>query len=339
MRELLLAILLVNVVTACAVAGKRPEWLEGEAKQYPRSRYIVATGSADNPSDAQTRALGNLSKIFEVKVEETSRDESSAMRRTSGEQVETGTHQLTARYIDAYSTKLLEGASVVENWFDKQQNRHYALAVISRSQLGTRLRADIAKVDRQIQTQLARGERTADLLRKAQFVYGARTTMKTREMLQKDLQIVDRTGVGVPTNWSVERLDQLIDATLSRVSIDQTVQEDPFGELGQSLQSAISAAGMQYNDQAANYTLRGKLDVQDVGWQEGWYWYRGALQVTVIKKTSGEVMASAECPLKSSAQSQQQSLIRLKSEIADWLNTQFRSAILAFGDLDQSAGG
>lgn len=327
------------LLTACATGGRQPAWIDGESNDYPQAGYLTATGSASRPEDAKTRALGNLAKIFEVKVEETSRDESSAWRQTADTGTRQGTSQLTARYIDAYSTKLLEGANVVENWYDKKQQRHYALAVISRSQLGTRLRNDISQADRYIQHRLMNADGLRDPVARAQMIYSARSALRAREMLQKDLQIVDRTGTGVPTDWSVRRLDARIDAALSRVTARVSVLQDPVGELERLLQSAVTAAGMRYTGESAEYELQGKLDVQDVGWQDGWYWYRGSLQVTLLKVSSGKVSAAVHWPLKSSGQSQQQSRIRLHDEIADRLNTGLRDALLSFSMEQSEPGG
>ncbi|MBN1378412.1 MAG: LPP20 family lipoprotein [Gammaproteobacteria bacterium] len=332
MKKLTLTAIAVSfLLTACATSGGQPDWIEGAAGEYPQSRYLTAAGSAANPEDAKSRALANLAMIFEVKVEETSRDESSAWQQSNESGIKQGVSRLTARYIDAYTSKLLEGASVVENWFDKKQQRYYSLAVISRSQISTRLRSEIGNSDRYVQLRLSNADLLQDPVARAQMIYSARSALVTREMLQKDLQIVDKSGAGVPTRWTTKMLDARIDAALSKVVVRESVAQDALGELDQLLKSAVTAAGMRYASETPEYDLQGKLDVQDVGWKDGWYWYRGSLQVTLTKIASGKVSASVQWPIKSSGQSQQQSQIRLRDDIAGLLNTKLKSALLFYG--------
>jgi hypothetical protein len=333
MKQLAFTVI-VCLLTACA-GSSRPDWLEGTAKDFPQAQYLTATGSAANPEDASTRALGNLAKIFEVQIDETSRDESSAWRKADETGVAQGSSQFTARNIDAYTTKLLEGARIAETWRDNEQGQHYALAVISRSQLSMKLRNQISQSDRYTAQRLTESNGLSDPILRAQKIYSAKSALKAREQSQRDLQIVDRTGVGVPSRWTTKDLDVLIDSELAKMTVSDSVLQDPLGELDKSLQSAITAMGMQYKKTEAGYDLQGSLDLQDVGLKEGWYWYRGALQVDLLSKTSKEIMASARFPLKSSGQSQQQSRIRMQNEIARLLNDELKHALLSFGSNKQ----
>ena len=333
MKKSLFTVLLCLLIS-CA-GGSRPDWLDGAAQDFPQALYLTASGSATNPEDAGTRALGNLAKIFEVQIDETSRDESSAWSKTEDTETVQGASQLTARYIDAYTTKLLEGARIVETWLDNEQARHYALAAISRSQLSTKLRGDINHADRYIALRLTQANHLTDPILRAQKVYSAKSALNTRQQSQRDLQIVDRTGAGVPAKWSIKDLDVRIDTELAKMSVSESVLQDPTGELEKKLQSAITAVGMHYAKTTAGYDLQGSLDLQDVGLQDGWYWYRGALQVNLLARANNKIMASARFPLKSSGQSQQQSLIRMQSEIARILNDELKHALLSFGSKQQ----
>ena len=331
MRKTVPVFLLISaLVAACATGGGRPDWIAGDSADYPPSRYLTATGSASNPEDAKTRALANLAKIFEVRVEETSRDESSAWQQSGEAGTVQGGSQLTARYIDAYSTKLLEGADTVAGWHDTESKRYYALAVISRGQLGTRLRGDINAADRYVQQRMNNARLLQDPVARAQMIFSAGSALRTREMLQKDLQIVDRTGTGVPASWTGKMLQARLDAALSKVSVRVQASPDSPVDLEALLRAAVTAAGMRYAPDAAAYELQGTVDVQDVGWRDGWYWYRGSLQVSLNRIADGKVSAAAHWPLKSSGQSQQQSRIRLHDQIADFLNRALRPALLAY---------
>ncbi len=330
-RFKLMILTICFLIVACVTNGGQPDWINGVSRQYPQSQYLIATGSAAAEEDAKRRASANLVKIFEVKVEETSRDESSAWRQTDDQKAIQGGSQLTVRYIDTYTSKLLEGASIVETWFNEEQSLNYALAVISRSQLSTKLRTDINHADRNINKRLSNVNALQEPILKSQVLYRAGQALRAREMLQKDLQIVDRTGVGVPASITSKELEVRIDAALSKAKVKEVVLQDSLGDLDRLLQTAVAAAGMQYSADQAVYALQGKLNVQDVGWQDSWYWYRGSLQLTLSDIATEKVRASMQWPLKSSGQSQQQSRIRLEEEILNLLNHKFKTEILAFG--------
>lgn len=325
--KIVAACLLILLLSACA-SGGRPAWVNGEDKRYPESGYLTAGGSAAKPEDAQARALANLAKIFEVRIDDAARDESAAWRETSGDTASQGSSQLTLRYIDTYTTKLLEGARIAESWRDDATGQHHALAVISRKQLSARLGDDIRKLDRHSQTLIADASRTPDPFKSAQLLYQARIAQVDRAAIQRDLQIVDPTGVGIRPLWTPQDLDARIDAELAKMTVSSRTPADAIVDINAHLQSGIRAAGMLYRDAGAAYRLDAALDVQDVGLQDGWYWYRGALELRLLHGDAETALATIRWPLKTAGQSRAQAEIRLKDEILALLGGRLKTALL-----------
>ncbi len=322
----------VILLTACTFGGGRPGWVDGASREYPASRFLLATGSASAPEDAKSRALANLAKIFEVKIDDISRDESSAWRETAGEGTVQGGSQLTVRYIDAYTTKLLEGANVVEQWFDRESRLHYALATVSREQLSAKLSGEIRQYDHHSQSLVAKSQQTRDPFRSAQYLYQARLAQQQRAALQRDLQIVDTRGHGIRPLWTAAQLERRIDEQLQRMPINTEVLSDSFGKLMRALRGGVSAAGMNYTKDNAEYRLSGTLDVEDKGLVDGWYWYRGALEVTLIRVRDDSIMATHRWPLKAAGQTKTQAAVRLDDQVLDKLTKNLKEALLAYTD-------
>lgn len=322
------------VLSACFGGGGQPTWVHERSADYPDTQYLTATGTAASSETAKSAALANLAKIFEVQVDESSRDEASAWQLTGEGEILQGGSQLTARYLDSYTTKLLEGASIAETWQGKDDKQYYALAVLSRSQLATRLKAEINKADRFIGTTLKRAKQSSEPLAAAQSLYRGQMALRQRELLQRDLQIVDATGRGVPAAWSSRELAIGVDKQLSRMRVATAILSGSLSELGgdleTALQAAVKAAGMQYAAEGS-YVLEMLLEVEDQGQQEGWYWYRGALEVKLKAAAKDVVLASYRWPLKAPGQTQAQARVRLQDQIAKNLNTQLKSALLSFG--------
>jgi hypothetical protein len=325
---------------ACASTGGRPGWLDGRAEAYPPARYLTATADAAQAENAKTRALSNLAAIFEVRIEETARDETAAWRRSDESGVEQGSRQRTARSVDAYTTKLLEGARIAEIWRDPQSGRHHALAVMDRGRLVRRLSGEIRSADRYAQTMVARAGRREGPLDSARALWAARNALVRREMLQRDLQIADATGAGIRPLWSSNDLEARVDAQLERMRVGSRVSADPVGGLDEALQAGIAAAGMTPVAAGAGrvpaYRLNGTLDVRDVGRRDGWYWFRGALEIELVETGSGASRFSHRWPLKASGQSREQARVRLEDHIADRLQTRFKAALLNFGRDDEA---
>ncbi|HEX7028640.1 MAG TPA: LPP20 family lipoprotein [Gammaproteobacteria bacterium] len=319
----------VMLLTACASNGGKPAWISGADDSFPESQYLTATGSAASPEDAKTRAMGNLAKIFEVRIDDAGRDESEAWMQSDGENILRGNRQATARFIDAYTTKLLEGADIAELWQDGKTGQHHALAVIPRAQASARLGDEIRKYDRNTQTLVTLAGRTADPFKAAQYLYQARTAQANRAMLQRDLQIIDINGVGVRPLWTVADLDTRIDQRLGEMTVTDKVLSDTTGELERHLQSGIAAAGMRLLLSGAAYRLEAQLDIKNAEYLDGWYWYRGALELSLLDNRSNTVLAAHRWPLKTSGQTENQAEVRLKDQLLDILNTELKTNLLA----------
>lgn len=318
------------LLNACASSGGKPAWINGVAKDYPQNQYLTAVGTASNVEVAKSAALANLAKIFEVKVNETSRDEAAAWRSSGddGKSVQGGS-QITVRYVDAFTTKLLEGATIAQIWQDEKSGQYFALAVASRSQLTNRLSTQIRKADQYAQRLLAQAKQQREPFRAAQALHRAQKALVSRELLQKDLQIVDISGRGIQPRWTTSDLELQINSILGRLAAATEVLLDPVGDLEPALPAAVTAIGMQYREQA-RYQLQASLDVEDLGWRDNWYWYRGALEVQLLNVDSDEVLANHRWALKSSGQSQEQARIRLQDQVANRLHTQLKGVLLSF---------
>lgn len=325
----LLYALYAAILGGCATGSTGPAWITGADKAYPKSGYLTATGSADNPEDAKTRALANLARIFEVRIDDAGRDESAAWLESNGEDTTRGNRQSAARFIDAYSTKLLEGADIAERWQDKSTRQYYALAVMPRAQAGARLGEQIRKYDRNTQTLVTEAGRTADPFKAAQHLYQARSDQANRAALQRDLSIVDPNGIGVRPLWTVGDLDARIDRLLGQMTVTGKVLSDTTGELEHALQSGIAAAGMQLSATGAAYRLDAQLEVKDAEYRDGWYWYRGALEASLLDNHNDRVLAANRWPLKTSGQTEAQAKVRLNDQLLQILNKQLKTALLA----------
>lgn len=326
-------------ISGCAMQAERPDWINGESHRYPVKDYLSASGSADKPEEATNRALANLARIFEVEVEDSTIDQSRAELQSRGDEVTRQNSQLAVRYVNAYTHKLLEGAEVVQSWHDNGNMRYYALAVISRAQLATRLKTEIAGRDRETQSRLNQSHQASDTLDALRYLNQACLLQYDRESFQRDLQIVDRNGKGVQPRWTSLELDADIQKHLTQLKVSTSLIVDDLNAIQndtpaerhawhQLLQGALASIGVTAISAPTDYTLQLGLEREDLGYQEGWYWLRGIMELRLRDAQSGQVRSLSRWPLKTAGQTRQQAEMRLKSEGLKILKEQIKNILL-----------
>ncbi|MBI3563957.1 MAG: LPP20 family lipoprotein [Elusimicrobia bacterium] len=110
------------------VGGARPSWVEGESPEFPRARFVLGVGSADEENGASDRARGEVARVFSADVtvntmvDQTEKGDgkTSSFSSTVSDQVKTAT------------AKILEGVEIVARWKDASTGRYYALAALDK---------------------------------------------------------------------------------------------------------------------------------------------------------------------------------------------------------------
>ncbi len=328
---LLLGVLLAGCMQSTAtVSADRPDWLQGEPSQYPNVRYLTATGSAGDAERAKERALANLARIFELRIRESStsvQEVQSQKQKQAGEET-VSTRQQLRQQIQIDTDKIIQGARIAEQWLDRRDATHYALAVLNRRQAGTNLRSVIERLDADTQHQLDKlvGSTPVEQVSR---LSAALDLQQQRDALQQTLKIIDRSGQGLPAQWSRAELQDRLQQALSAMRIALAVKQDDVGELAELVSGAMGKAGMPANNRNYAYILTASLHTQPAFQNQGWYWLRGNLSLQ-LSDAVGKVLGARSWPLKVS--SVQQALLkpRMRSKVEKILNSELQSTILGF---------
>lgn len=285
-------ILATAVLSACA-GGKQPSWITKAAEQYPETRYLTASGTADDQNTADSRALANLARIFEVAIEDSAMDFSEALVSGQGDQRVVKNEQRAARSVNTFAEQVLEGAQIAEHWRG-ESGPQYSLAVLAKGPAAQRLRAEIHNLDK----------KTSDLrsyaVNKANNPVAALSALEQARKIQLERAQLNRnfsvvTGQGITVKNNADSLETEVREALALLRFD--IEASPES-LGLGLQSAINALGAQYFERSA-YIIEGKMDTQPLQKKQGWYWLRGSVQLVLRK--GDEVIAKQRWPIKVSA--------------------------------------
>ncbi|MCW8936009.1 MAG: LPP20 family lipoprotein [Gammaproteobacteria bacterium] len=316
-------------ISGTLLAEPQPDWVEGDAGFYPNDKYMTATGSASNAELAKNRALGNLSKIFETHIKESSTTHSDTnVSIDNGSESFTKKHRI-AQQIQVRTDKIINGARIAETWKDDSLFTYHSLAVLDRLQAANNIKSEMSRLDGETQVMLDRSENNADVLFSLSALDKAVALQFERYTLQKTLKVIDTRGKGSPAKWNLAELKSKLENKLQKLEIATAVDNDPIGKLHQSLKSAMGNAGFPAGNGSTGFTLVANLDVQDLGFRQGWYWLRGKLSVKMVE-ANGRIRGRKQWALKVSALQHNDAESRLMTQVAKRLNTELKPAILEF---------
>lgn len=324
-------IMALALVHSCVYADSKPDWVDGESESFPYGQFITATGSASKAELAKDRALANLVKIFELKIQEESITRSDTrVNIKDGEESFTKSDRLEQQ-ISVRTDKVIDGARIAESWHDEEVFVYHALAVLERKQAGNNIRQEMLRLDDETETELSQVKKLRDPLRVMAGLNRALDNQRQRLSLQRMLKVIDLSGKGRSPQWSLAELRHQLDEALNNLQIATATDSDPIGGLEQALQSAMGNAGVPaVNSGMSNYTMVASLDVQDLGKREGWYWLRGKLSLKLIEASSGKIRARKQWPLKVSALQRTETDSRLMTQVSKVLNKDLKAVILSF---------
>lgn len=317
------------LVSTSLWAEPKPDWVEGAPGFYPNSQYMTATGSASSIALSKNRALGNLSKIFETQIKESTITQSDTrVSINNGKESYSKQHRVDQQ-IQIRTDKIINGARVAETWKDATVFTYHSLAVLDRKQAGNNIMGEMSRLDSETQSELKRSKSQSDVLLAMSALDQAVALQQQRLTLQKMLKVIDTRGKGSPSKWNLAELKGQLESRLQSLDIATAVDGDPIGKLNQLLKSAMGNAGFPAKKGSSAFTLVANLDVQDLGFRQGWYWLRGKLSIKMVE-ANGKIRGRKQWPLKVSALQHNDAQSRLMTQVSKTLNSELKSAILEF---------
>ncbi len=328
LRIILIAATLL-LLTACSAkpGDGRPDWVLGNSAKYPASSYLTGHGQASTQAQANDFARGELAKVFSVSVNEQSKDASSYSQTNAGGSAVMQNTLDVSRNINTRTDQVLTGVEISETWLDPKTQQYYALATLSRTKASAALRQQIGDLDASTTAYLNQAQNSDDLFDKITAAGGAVTAQQTRAALQKELQVVDMTGTGVPSSWALGKLQADRAALLKQLQISVAADGRDAPAVKKILAGALADSGFTVAD-GAPYTMTAVLDYADLKPQGGWYWISGTLQVTL--DGANRAHGVRRWDLKVSGTDPQLAKQRLMDQVAQYLQSDIQGTVLGF---------
>lgn len=318
--------------TALVVNADQPDWINGESSKYPNSAYVAASGSASDAERAKDRALANLTKVFELRIRESS---------TTRQDIHVGNHngvesidksQRLTQNVNIETDKIIDGARVAEQWKSADLT-HYALAVLDRRQAGNNILEAISKLDEQTDFELGSVKTKQNPLQKVAAYQRVLASQDQRNALQKTLKVIDLSGQGSESKWNRAELRAQMEASLSELKMRPEMIKDPTGGLDKLLKGAMAKSGFPESSSVQGYTLSAGLDLQSPTERQDWYWLRGKLTLR-LTAADGKVQGNKTWPLKVSATDKQQLNQRMLAKVEKILNQELKATVMGFSAIE-----
>jgi hypothetical protein len=326
-RAFAIVALMLSLLSGCASKPPvTPDWISGDSAKYSSSQYLIGRGQAAAQEEARDRARADLAKIFQVAVVAESEDVQKFKTDNTGPGQYEGQ---ASRSITTRTEQIVRGIQIAETWQDPVTKNHYALAILPRLQAASGLRQQISQLDEATGTQIEQSRKNTDLFLKIAAANSALEAQQQRHALQKSLQIVDVTGRGVEPKWSSAKLESDLDELLKRVRISSKVAAGSAPGLEDVVAGALANAGfMIETGQNPDFALQAKMELADLGMQQGWYWQRGVLEVSLTEAASGRVRGTKRWNIKTNAQDRESAIKRAMNEADTILKEELRTTII-----------
>jgi len=304
----------------------QPDWITGDSASYKSAQYLLGRGQAATQEDAKDRARADLAKIFQVAVVASSED----VQQFKSTGAEAGQYaSQTSRSISTRTEQIIRGIQIAELWQDPASKKFHALALLPRLQTAAALRQQIGQLDDATGNYIAQSRSSSDLFLQIAAANHALESQRERDALQKSLQVVDITGRGVEAQWNAAKLKADLDALLKRVRLASRVTADSTPGSAEIVAGALAQAGyMIETGQNPDFILQARMNLDDKGMQEGWYWQRGTLEITLSEAANGRVRGTQRWDIKASATDRENSIKRALGQADAILKRELGGAII-----------
>lgn len=318
----------LSLVSSPLALGAQPSWVAGDSAEYPNEKYLVGRGVGSTEDEAKNRARGELATIFEVRIEVANENITTVAKSGNKEQVD----KRATQQVSAKTDKVINGINIAKTWRDPETQDFHALAVLSRAQAGAGLRAELVKIDEDVQQKLDAANAAVDPLLKVGALTQALQTAIKREGFQASLKVVDPSGRGIQAPISQAAIQTQMDETLKHIRITAEVADDGGSkEFLSLLKGGLAVAGfLASGAEEADLVLVGKISLNDLGRQSNWNWVRATVEVSLVEKASGRVRGSKTWPVKASAQDAATARSRALIEVEKIFKQELRATIIGF---------
>ncbi|GJL63847.1 MAG: hypothetical protein NPIRA04_25010 [Nitrospirales bacterium] len=230
----------------CTLLGERPVpgWVEGQSQEFSPEKYLLGRGEAETREVAEQRAYASIARIFHAQVNAQLQDHEMYSQVDQDDQTKTSRRIQLDHLTQVSTEKVLADVKILETWHRPNDERYFVLAGLDRTKTEHLLHARITKYDKAIGRHVEDGRTGTDVVTKLRGYKRAVRDMRLRQATNADLQIISHSGEGIPTVYSLARIQQELDAyLLHEVHIAVQVTGDQQPQIYQAIWDGLNHEG------------------------------------------------------------------------------------------------
>ncbi len=305
------------------MSGSRPSWVDSESPDFPRSRYVLGVGSADDEGAAADRARGEIARVFSADV----------IVNTSVEQSEQGDGKSSvfssavSDKVKTATAKILEGAEIVARWKDAATGRIYTLAVLDKAHallITTEKAHELAGEASGYEAALSA---TKDPFSRAKAGAKLATIARAWSGLEADSRILGGGSLGADFDAAKARTQAA--QALSALTVAVSASGDGMEPVETAVVSALNAIGLSAKKSTAGdlvATAAAKIETQDSG-DVRWKRSHAAATVTLQDGRTGMIFRQFDVSAREDATTPEEARRRALASLAKKTAAQTSAAI------------
>ncbi len=284
----------------------RPDWVDGMPAAFPREKWLVAVGSAEDWAAAEGRARAGIAAFFESRLAATSRSSESEGRATATQVQDVGGVQVAARVelkvasfaaqqeVTSVTAKLLEGVEIGDAWTNPA-GRVFALAVLDRGRAVEVLRRRLAEVDGDVTALSARLSAEAAPFARARVAHRLVGAAARRTPVVADLRILDPAAEPEPPAGARDAR-VAAERALFAIAVVVRASGDDADRLRTAATRAVLATGMRAAavDGPHELSVLVEEEVAAPATSDGWLVTRATARVRVLDAKREQVAGFVE---------------------------------------------
>lgn len=273
------------MISGCAAANLKPE-LDSE---YPAARYLKAAGTGQSEGEARSRALAEMSRIFESNIYSDTYDRVKSVIDTSGKDTYTQSIESNIRVISGVK---LKGVQIAKSWFDNGINQHIALAVLDRNQARSNWLAEIRDLDNTIEGKFRVLDSMKSKFLRLQSLKKILDIWIEREVIISRLRVLG-FDEGGSVNYNIKSVFHKIPEIKANMLIFIDIDGEYAKKIKDSIAELLNRAGFILSDtkDGTDVLISGTAAAEPVKLDNpGWKFARASVILTIIDSDTGSTM-------------------------------------------------
>ena len=311
--------------------GPPPAWVQNPYNLYPEAEYLAVIGEGDTRRDAESNALGSLSRIFEtnVQVDSVAIARYNEIAKDGG--YETEFEKSITETVNVQSQQTLINVQYGDIYLN-DTGRYYIIAYISRNLTAQIYHEKINKNSEAVMNFLNSSNQASGILRKFAYIDAAFLFSVSNESLLGQLSIISpgyKNSIAIPYSHN----DILMQRTeiAGQMIFSINIINDSDDKIANIITQLLSSRGFAVTDSFAPLAISGNVLIEPVQLNNDYENVRWTLTVD-LKDETGNILVSFNKDQRETSVSQSQAIAIAYNQMESKIGSDFMGEFTKYLD-------